>query len=400
MPSRRHRLAWAVALFLCGLAGSRPVGARGILPPDCQDTTLPNGLRVVTIPWDSPGIIALSTVVFAGPRDETQPHLIALSNVASRLVETGGDRSRNEEMRRRFAVESSVTFEQDATVHSQTFPSAALQTILAEQARRLVTPEFTPARFRAAVDAEVSRLRRRLSVPAGRADWELRVLTSPTASLETPGVDIVESLEKLGDRPAEALETLDRWYRPERCVLVLAGQVEHAGALQLVERCFGSWKRGGVAVDTPPRSVSVGARAREIKLPGRFDAVLRVAYPIPGRELDDPEGPALAALAEAIFGATGPLYQALVVDEKSVAELSAEPKSSRERGWFTIRARIRTRRTWPTFAHGSRARSSRRPRSRSEGCDWPPSSIGFAFVGSPNSTRLMEWLALRSTHSC
>ena len=37
-------------------------------PPEVS--TLPNGLKVVTIPWESPGILAYFTLVRGGARDE------------------------------------------------------------------------------------------------------------------------------------------------------------------------------------------------------------------------------------------------------------------------------------------------------------------------------------------
>src|SRR5437868_6555821 len=51
---------------------SRPPG-NNVFPYQIHQTTLENGLKVIAIPFDSPGIVAYYTVVRTGSRNEVEP---------------------------------------------------------------------------------------------------------------------------------------------------------------------------------------------------------------------------------------------------------------------------------------------------------------------------------------
>jgi len=61
----------AAGLCLLLLAGSSAM-AETILPYKVHTTVLPNGLKVITIPMESPGLVAYYSVVRTGSRDEVE----------------------------------------------------------------------------------------------------------------------------------------------------------------------------------------------------------------------------------------------------------------------------------------------------------------------------------------
>src|SRR5690606_24635259 len=61
-------LAWAIAS-----AASAQAPAEGVLGVAPRIERLPNGLTVITVPWESPGIVAYYTLVRVGSRDEVEP---------------------------------------------------------------------------------------------------------------------------------------------------------------------------------------------------------------------------------------------------------------------------------------------------------------------------------------
>ena len=69
-----HRAGLTVLLGLA-LVGSRrdaPAAARAVFPYPIQKTVLDNGLTVLSVPFDSPGIIAYYTIVRTGSRTRSR----------------------------------------------------------------------------------------------------------------------------------------------------------------------------------------------------------------------------------------------------------------------------------------------------------------------------------------
>ena len=46
----------------------------------------------------------------------------------------------------------------------------------------------------------------------------------------------------------------DRWYRPENCTIIVAGDVKHDELVALVKQYYGGWKRGKDAGRDPRRA--------------------------------------------------------------------------------------------------------------------------------------------------
>ena len=133
----------------------------------------------------------------------------------------------------------------------------------------------------------------------------------------------------------------DRWYRPENCWVLVAGQVDHGELVRLARGAYGGWSRGKASVTIPAEPPQTGPRSAELKWPQPTLPILYLGYHIPAADLSNPDTPALDALAQVVFGETSPLYKALVLDEQKVVMLSAEAERKRDPGLFQILARVR-----------------------------------------------------------
>src|SRR5258705_6788390 len=75
-----------------GTGGAPPKGAAPIVPYPVHETVLPNGLKVVAIPMDSPGLIAYWTVVRAGSRNEVEPGLSGFAHFFEHMMFRGTEK--------------------------------------------------------------------------------------------------------------------------------------------------------------------------------------------------------------------------------------------------------------------------------------------------------------------
>jgi zinc protease len=83
-------------LILVLLASSALVQAQNaatnILPYPIQQKKMPNGLNVVTIPYDSPGLAAFYIVVRVGSRDEVEAGKTGFAHFFEHMMFRGTDK--------------------------------------------------------------------------------------------------------------------------------------------------------------------------------------------------------------------------------------------------------------------------------------------------------------------
>ena len=134
----------------------------------------------------------------------------------------------------------------------------------------------------------------------------------------------------------------DRWYRPENCTIIVAGDVKHDALVALVKQYYGGWKRGKPSVTIPAEPPQTRAAVGAADL-----AAADAADPLPGlshpgrRPRRTPTRPRSASWRRRVFGETSPLYQELVLEEQKVVMLPAEAEAKRDPGLFTIVVRVR-----------------------------------------------------------
>ncbi len=168
----------------------------------------------------------------------------------------------------------------------------------------------------------------------------------------------------------------DRWYRPENCTIIVAGDVKHD---ELWSRSSSSTTAAGS--EARRRSRFPSSRPR----PSR-DSAADLAAADPAHSCTSvitfrrptpriPTRPRCGALEQAVFGETSPLYQELVLEgTKGRHDAWPRPSRSATRAFSRSWCGCGSRRIWPSCAHGSPRPWPRRPRPRSTRLDWTRSS--------------------------
>src|SRR5258707_8704098 len=72
-------------------AAPKGAPAAPVFPYPVRETTLDNGLRVLVVPYDSPGLVAWWTVVRAGSRDEIEPGRSGFAHFFEHMMFRGTD---------------------------------------------------------------------------------------------------------------------------------------------------------------------------------------------------------------------------------------------------------------------------------------------------------------------
>src|SRR5438045_2823364 len=129
-------LAFLLASAALAIAAEGP---RRILPFPYTQEDLANGLRVVTVPTDSPNVVSLFIVVQAGSRNEVEPGHTGFAHLFEHLMFKGTPKysaAQYEQTLRRIGAINNAFTTEDFTCYYTTFSKEDLDTLLAMEADR------------------------------------------------------------------------------------------------------------------------------------------------------------------------------------------------------------------------------------------------------------------------
>ena len=158
-------------------------------------------------------------------------------------------------------------------------------------------------------------------------------------------IGFLEDIKDMPNQYAYSKVFFDRWYRPENCTLIVAGDVKHDDLVALVTQYYGGWKRGGSSVVIPEEPPQTEPRSARVTWPLPTLPTLLLGYHVPAADPKNPDTPVLNILAQLVFGETSPLYEELVLKEQTAVQLSGEAATNRDPGLFQILVRVQARRS-------------------------------------------------------
>jgi len=335
-------------LVLLGLAAA-PAPGRGaqnekIFPLPIRQTTLENGLTVLSVPFDSPGIIAYYTVVRTGSRNEVEKGLSGFAHFFEHMMFRGTDRYPQEkytDVLKELGADSNAFTTDDWTCYHSTVPATALAKIVELESDRFRNLKYDEPAFQKEARAVLGEYNKNASSPFQLLNEAMQDTAYTTHTYKHTTIGFLADVRDMPNQYAYSKTFFDRWYRPENCTIVVTGDVDHEQLVKLVRAAYGTWPRGRASVTIPAEPAQRAPRARTADWPVPTLPIVYLGYHIPAADPDNPDTAALGVLAQALFGETSPLYRALVLEEQKVVLLQADAESKRDPGLFTIVARVR-----------------------------------------------------------
>lgn len=319
--------------------------AEPIFPYRTKATTLDNGLTVYSVPFDSPGVLAYYTVVRTGSRNEIEPGLSGFAHFFEHMMFRGTEKYPQDEYQRvvkALGADANAFTTDDWTCYHMTVPSSALATVVEIEADRFRNLKYDEADFQKEARAVLGEYNKSASSPFLILNETMQDKAYTTHTYKHTTIGFLADVKDMPNQFAYSKTFFDRWYRPENCALVVAGDVDHDALLTLVRKHYAGWERGKATVAIPAEPAQTEPRSARLTWPLPTQPILYVGYHIPAADPRNPDAVALAALGQAVFGETSPLYKSLVLDEQRVDLLAADAEAKRDPGLFTVVARLRT----------------------------------------------------------
>jgi zinc protease len=347
--SRFKRIAALAVIMICGpaaLAADSPTaaGSKPVFTYPIQKTLLDNGLTVLSVPFDSPGIIAYYTIVRTGSRNEVEKGLSGFAHFFEHMMIRGTEaypQEKYNDVIKLLGADSNAYTNEDWTCYHMTIPATALARAVEIEADRFQNLKYDVPSFQKEARAVLGEYNKSASSPFQKLNEAMQDTAYTTHTYKHTTIGFLADITDMPNQYAYSKVFFDRWYRPENCTIIVAGDVKHDALVALVQQYYGSWQRGRAQVKIPTEPPQAEPKAERLTWPLPTLPVLYLAYHIPSGDPTNPDTAALGALEQALFGETSPLYKDLVLKEQKVVMLIAEAEAKRDPGLFSILVRVR-----------------------------------------------------------
>lgn len=315
-----------------------------IFPYEIKEHTLQNGLRVVIVPYNSPGVVAYYTVVRTGSRNEVEPGKTGFAHFFEHMMFRGTEKYSDVEYNRilkLLGADSNAWTSNDQTVYHIVASADALETIIDIESDRFKNLKYSKEQFQTEAGAILGEYNKSAQSPFQILNEEMQKLAFTTHTYRHTTIGFLEDIKDMTNQYEYSLQFFDRYYRPEYCTIIIVGDVNFNKAIYLIEKYYGDWKRGSFEPNIPVEPEQKEERVKEAKAPNKTLPYLYVGYKVPAFDSKSKDVAALNVNAELLFAQTSELYQKLVIDEKLVDFISGEMPIDRDPTLFRIYTRVK-----------------------------------------------------------
>ncbi|HYN83437.1 MAG TPA: pitrilysin family protein, partial [Gemmatimonadaceae bacterium] len=318
LPSAALVVALTLCAFLPASAQKKATAANSsgdILPFKATEKTLPNGLKIIVVPTGFPNIVSLRIPVQTGSRNEIEPGKSGFAHffehVMFRGTKTMTKEQANELITKAGARENASTSD-DYTNYYITFAKEDLESMIRLQADRFQNLSYSEEDFKTEARAVLGEYNKNSANPGSKLYEVLRDNAFTTHTYKHTTMGFLEDIEDMPNQFDYSRTFFDRWYRPEYTTVIVAGDVDPARVIPLVEKYWADWKPGKYKVDIPKEPEPRKAVVAHVPWTSETLPWVTVAFHGPAFSESDKDYAAMDLLMDLYFGETSDTYKKLV----------------------------------------------------------------------------------------
>jgi zinc protease len=309
-----------------------------ILPYPIYQHQLDNGLNVVTVPFDSPGLAAFFIITRVGARNEVEPGVTGFAHFFEHMMFRGTDKYSKSEYGaalKSTGAAANANTSQDRTEYHMTGNAEKLDLMFELEADRFMNLNYSEHDFKTEAGAVKGEYTKNFASPYG----QLREKLAETAFKEhTYSHTTMGYFKDIVDMPNQyeySKMFFDRYYRPEYNTILVVGDVTPEKVNKLSEKYFGHWERGNYESVVPVEPEQTETRYTHLQN-GSIPPYFSMSYKGPAFKDTEIDMPALDVLASIVFSNTSDLFKKLVLEEQKIRFIGGGAQDSRDPNLFSI----------------------------------------------------------------
>ncbi len=315
-----------------------------VFPYTIHKIVLDNGLTIVSVPYDSPGIIAYYTVVRAGSRNEVEPGKSGFAHFFEHMMFRGTKKYSSSEYNNAYkamGADTNAFTTDDWTAYHEVASSSALEKIIDLESDRFMNLKYSEEAFKTEAGAILGEYNKNYSSPFLTLFERLQDTAFTTHTYKHTTMGFLKDIQDMPNQYDYSLKFFDRWYRPENCLIVVVGNLNQENLIGLIKKYYGGWQRGSYQANVPAEPAQTQERIAQVEWKNPTLPYLTIGYHAPAYSDRDIETPALDVLSQLVFSESSPLYRKLVLEKQWVDFINGSLEDHRDPDLFTILARVK-----------------------------------------------------------
>lgn len=300
---------------------------------------LSNGLRLLIHENHDTQLAAVNLLYDVGARDE-EPDRTGFAHLFEHLMFGGSANIADyDAITQQIGAENNAFTNNDITNYYLSFPANNLETAFWLESDRMKQLDFSTRSLDVQRQVVIEEFKQRyLNQPYGDAWLKLRPLVYKKHPYQW--ATIGKNIEHIENATLEDVEAFFyKHYRPNNCILSVAGRVNTKEVVKLAEKWFGDIPAGDRPVrNLPQEDPQTEARSLHLHADVPVDAFY-LAFPMPGRL--HPDYIACDMLSDILSrGKSARLYRSLVKEKKYCSQIQAYVSGDQDPGMFVVSGRL------------------------------------------------------------
>jgi zinc protease len=331
-------------LLVIGLVAglSMTLAADNILPYPIHQKQLANGLNVVTVTYDSPGLAAFYIVVRVGSRNEVEEGVTGFAHFFEHMMFRGTDkfpRDKYNAVLKSVGAGANANTWFDRTIYHMTGDATKLETMFELEADRFMGLHYTEHDFKTEAGAVKGEYTKNFASPYEQLEETLANTAFDKHTYKHTTMGFFKDIVDMPNQYQYSIEFFNRYYRPEYSTIVVVGDVKPEQVNMLAEKYFGSWKHGSYVSVVPVEPKQDSTRSVHLQN-GGIPPYVSLNYKGPAFSDTEIDFPAIDVLNAILFSSTSPLYKKLVLEEQKVRDLNGYALNTRDPYLINISASL------------------------------------------------------------
>lgn len=338
-------LRWltGLCLYMIFLPGSMAM-SEAIFPYKYQTETLPNGLKVIMIPMESPGLVAYYSVVRTGSRDEVEPGKSGFAHFFEHMMFRGTKKYPGpvyDSIVTSMGANANAYTTDDLTAFHLVFAKENLEKVIDIESDRFQHLYYEKPAFQTEAGAVYGEYRKSITSPFALLNEKMQDLAYDVHTYKHTTIGFEADIKAMPDQLDYSRSFFNRFYRPENVVLVIVGDFDPKGTMKLITRYYGGWQKGYQAPDVKQEPPQHGERDAEVTYSGRTLPILDIAYKGDALNPNNRDFVSAILLGDLAFDETSDIYKKLVIQEQKVQNLGCSTPINRDMPLFEIYSMVK-----------------------------------------------------------
>jgi len=291
-----------------------------IFPYPIYQHKMNNGLNVVTVPFDSPGLAAFYIVVRVGSRNEVEKGVTGFAHFFEHMMFRGTDNySREEynEVLKMTGASANANTSMDRTLYHMTGNVEYLEKMFEIESDRFMNLKYPEHDFKVEAGAVKGEYTKNFASPYQRMYENLVNTAFDVHTYKHTTMGFFEDIVEMPNKYEYSITFFNRYYRPEYCTIVVVGDVNAEEVNAFAEKHFGNWKQGNYTANVPAEPEQKEERQVHLQ-DGSIPPYMSLNYKGPSFNDEKIDLAAIDVMNTILFSQNSELYKKLVIDEQKL----------------------------------------------------------------------------------